>query len=71
MNRTIAAVKSFAFDGTVLTVAPFAITGSIAGSVYLAGNSAVFATLAAMQIALLFGIAAGRLAANRRLAFAH
>jgi hypothetical protein len=64
MNRTTATATRFA------CAAPFAITISLIGSVCLAGGSGLFATLAAMQIALIAGATAGRLAGNRRLAFA-
>jgi hypothetical protein len=70
MNRTIAAVTNFASAGTVRAALPIAFALSLIGSMWLAGGSEVFATLAAMQVALLAGAAAGRLAGNRRPAFA-
>lgn len=61
-------------SGKALRVAaPFLIAISLLGSIALAGGSALFATLAAMQIAGLIGASAGALAgtaAPRGLAIA-
>nr|WP_294550170.1 hypothetical protein [uncultured Rhodopila sp.] len=70
MNRTIVTVKNVACADSARAAALVAISLSLIGSTCLSGGSVLFATLAAVQIALLIGAAAGRLAGNLRLAFA-
>nr|WP_294508861.1 hypothetical protein [uncultured Rhodopila sp.] len=64
MKPLIAIVEAFTAGGTIRAAVPLLAALCLIAPIGLASDSALFATIAAMQIALMTGIAAGRLASG-------